>query len=39
MEEETIEGSKGEVLQCLLSLPDGRYKLLRVIEREGHGKE
>ena len=38
-EEETIEGSKEEVLQCLLSLPDGRYKLLRVIEREGHGKE
>lgn len=39
IEEEVIRGSKGEVLQHLASLPDGSYKLIRVIERESHGKE
>ena len=38
MEEEVIEGSKEEVLQYLLNLPDGRYKLLKIIERESHGE-
>jgi len=37
-EQEAILGSKGEVLKCLLDLPDGLYRLMKVTEGEGHGK-
>lgn len=38
-EEELIKTSKEGILKCLSGLPDGIYKLIKVVERERHGEE